>query len=94
MKNSDELQLRLNHLRTELNETGELDEISRQKLQALVADVERGVVHLKQQEATAEATAAPLRERIAAAMTDFEVEHPRLSASLSQLVDQLAMMGI
>ena len=93
MKTS-ELQRRIELLRAELDRTTGIDEDARRKLQSLVTEIERSTAESMRSSTTAESPPTSLREQMLATMTDFEVKHPQLAASLSQLVDQLAMMGI
>ena len=84
----NELRQLLDQLRNDLTQAPGLDDTSRLHMHSLLTEIERGVG-----EPTVE-THRTLRDRLVEAMTAFEAQHPRLTATLSRLADQLAAMGI
>ncbi len=84
-----ELQQLLERLRSDVSHATGLDDASRQRLQTLVAEIERGMTGPNQQ-----ASAKTFSDRLVEAMTAFEAQHPRLTETLSRLADQLGAMGI
>jgi hypothetical protein len=86
---SQDLRAQLARLRAELDKPDLRDAAVRQEMLRLLATIEQ---QLEQ---------APDRHRhenllaeLDGAITRFEVEHPRLTASLAQIVSALAAMGI
>lgn len=77
----------LDRLRAELAASGELDSATRQSLATLAEDIERilGEGHSPEDS---------LPDRLRAAASQFEAEHPRLARTLSEITDTLAKLGI
>lgn len=90
MHTQELLQL-LERLRNDLSQTTGMDDATRQHLQTLVEEIERGMAG---PDKTAPPPEKSFSDRIAEAMTDFEVQHPRLTETLSRIADQLGLMGI
>lgn len=65
------------------------DPKSQARTQQLIADLERQLQHPDSAEAQAD-----LHQRTTAAIREFEVEHPQLTAAFSQIVSALSGMGI
>jgi len=65
------------------------DPQSQAQAQQLIADLERQLQHPDSAEARAD-----LHQRATAAIREFEVEHPQLTAALTQIVSAFSSMGI
>lgn len=65
------------------------DPQSQARAQQLIADLERHLQHPDSAE-----TQADLHQRMTEAIREFEVEHPQLTATFSQIVSALSGMGI
>ncbi len=83
----------LQKLERDLEETTDLDNETRRSLHTLIGDIQQKLALSAEQ--TADATEDDtLSKRLLHAVAEFEVQHPQLTATLSQLVDRLADMGI
>jgi hypothetical protein len=78
-------------LRTQLAHARELDESTRQALHALAQELE-GV--LDAPAASAPRPPRTLRARAADRLRQLEVSHPRLSTTLGNIIDTLALYGL
>jgi hypothetical protein len=87
MAPGERLRGELEKLHAELARARSVDEDSRALLHTLAADIERVL------EQSGEAGRG-LRARVEQLAVRFETDHPRLAATLNQLTDSLARMGI
>ncbi len=87
MSKSD-LQEPLERLRAEIKKLGEDDDAIKQRMQRLVADLER---KLESEDSEHE---PHLIEGLRQNIENFEVEHPRLTAVLNRVMVSLSNMGI
>jgi hypothetical protein len=85
----DSLQLYLAKLRAELVSAQRLDEQSRGRLHAALAEIES---RLHKKGAAPAADAAP--HRLESLAVGFEADHPSLAASLRQFIDLLGQAGL
>lgn len=85
--NEQPLRAALDQLRTELARVG--DPAARARLQALCADVEHQLAR-----GGDAAQGSHLKDSIKASIDQFEVEHPRLTLALNQIIASLSSMGI
>jgi Domain of unknown function (DUF4404) len=79
------------NLRSELTQPHDLDEPTRRALHELAQELERA------QDRPAGPAPAPvlaLRERLADRVRELEASHPRLAATLENIVDTLAFYGL
>ncbi len=90
MNKSDLLET-LQKLERELAGTNEVDDSTRQSLRNLIGDIQSKV---GTEEVADEAAEPTLNQRMTEVLADFEVKHPQLTATLSQIADRLADMGI
>ena len=77
------------NLRSELTQLHNLDEPTRRTLHELAQELERA---LDRPAGTAPVLA--LRERLADRVRELEASHPRLAATLENIVDTLAFYGL
>lgn len=82
----DRLQDALETLHRELADPATLTEENRALLETVAEDLRQALEEEEHEEG--------LRERIQDATLEFEAEHPRLSATLGEIVQALARMGI
>ncbi|MEE4361080.1 MAG: DUF4404 family protein [Pseudomonadales bacterium] len=80
------LRAALDTLRDALADPGSLGDDNRRQLEQLAKDLDRVL--------DAQDSDESLRTRIEDAALEFEAEHPRLSATLGEVVQALAKMGI
>jgi type II secretory pathway component PulM len=85
--NDEPLRAALDQLRAELGRVG--DPVARARLQALVADVEAQLAR-----GGDAAQGSDLKDSLRASIDQFEVEHPRLTLALNQIIASLSSMGI
>ena len=78
-------------LRSELTHSHTLDEPTRQALHDLARELEAAADLTP---GTAPSPALPLRERLSDRMRELEASHPRLAATLGNIVDTLAFYGL
>ncbi len=83
------LQELLEELHKELEQTSAVDESTTERLEALKADIERFVKN----EASLEECDEGFQENLRDAVSDFEVQHPKLSMAIQYVLDNLARMG-
>lgn len=94
MSDSD-LHALIGQLKTEISRLGPGDEEARVRLQALVADVEQRLDTIEQDDAdTLEDGDEDLMERLRETVERFEVEHPRTTGILNNIMVTLGSMGI
>ncbi len=87
--NGDEIQESLDQLRAEIKKLGKDDKAIRQRMKRLVADLERKLESSEDFEHEPQ-----LIEGIRRNIERFEVEHPRLTGVLNQMMVELSNMGI
>lgn len=86
---TDELHEPLEQLRAEIKKLGEDDVAIKRRMKRLVADLERKL------EASEDSGHEPqLIEHLRQNVERFEVEHPRLTGVLNQIMGSLSNMGI
>jgi hypothetical protein len=85
--NKEELRRSLDRLRGELQRADFRDAADRRQLELLVAELEH-------QTGTSGGGTPALVDKLAENVRRFEVEHPTLTASLSQLMSALSSMGV
>jgi len=78
-------------LRSELTQPHDLDEPTRRALHELAQELEAA---LDRPDGTAPPAVLALRERLADRVRELEVSHPRLAATLGNIVDTLAFYGL
>jgi hypothetical protein len=78
-------------LRSELTQPHDLDEPTRRALHELASELEEA---LDRPAGTAPAPVHALRERLADRVRELEASHPRLAATLGNIVDTLAFYGL
>ena len=79
------------NLRLELTQPHDLDEPTRRTLHELAQELERA---LDRPAGTAASPVLALRERLADRVRELEASHPRLAATLENIVDTLAFYGL
>ena len=79
----------LDKLRAEIRALPIDDEASRQRLEALVREIEQTM-----DQRSRRSGAASLGERLNATVLGFEASHPRIAALLNELTQELGNMGI
>ena len=79
----------LSRLRSEIQALDVGDENARQRLEALVQDIEKTLANPEHA-----GTNESLGERLKTSTLDFEVSHPRLAALVSEVMEKLSSMGI
>jgi len=89
MSNS-ELHSLIRQLKSEIARLGPADGEARARLQALVAEVEERIVSTQDDDGSDE----DLIERLREAVERFEVEHPRATGILNNIMVTLGGMGI
>ena len=93
MSQSELLQT-LEKLHRELAATQEIEGSTRQALQSLLAEIQERITPPAEEVSTPAPVEPSLNQRLSDLVTDFEVRHPQLTATLSQVVDRLTDMGI
>jgi len=101
---TDDLTQRLKQLQDELTNTQRLDENSVNLLQAVLddirlaiarsANVSENLADLQVEDVAAKEESKSIGARVQGLIDAFEVEHPKLTKSLSQLAEFLAEIGI
>ncbi len=84
----------LTKLRAELDEGPELDEDSREKIAALVQDIQRVLDRQAREDDEDPNDDDTLGERLQDAVLHFEAAHPQISQFIGRLADGLSQMGI
>lgn len=79
------------NLRSELIQPHDLDEPTRRTLHELAQELEEA---LNRPAGTAPRPVLALRERLADRVRELEASHPRLAATLENIVDTLAFYGL
>ena len=88
---NQQLRERLEHLRTELAQTPTDDATTRALLEGLMHDVQALLDHPAD---IPPQRYASLAERLRAARLRFEISHPQLTWTMSQVNDMLTRMGL
>ena len=81
----------LDKLHTELQDTGDLDDDSRQRLQDLMGDIR---LALRRDEIADHPQGDSLGDRLTEVIVEYEVTHPSLAAALRHALDILSGAGI
>lgn len=87
--NTDELQNTLQQLHTEIEKLGAGDEETRNRLYAIIAELEKKLEHPEDVDQH-----LALVEQLKVAVETFEVDHPTTSGILNRLMLYLGNMGI
>lgn len=87
---NQQLRERLEQLHTDLTHTVTVDANTRALLQTLIEDAS---ALLASTDAVPVSHAQSVRQRLSAAIQQFEVSHPQLTWTLSQISDRLSRMG-
>ncbi len=88
-----DLNKHLTQLRQELADGPELDDASREKLSALVQDIQQ-VLDRQADAAQEDSDDDSLGDRLQDAVLHFEAAHPQISQFIGRLADGLSQMGI
>ncbi len=84
----EEMEALLAKLRREVADAGELDAGQRARIDALQAEIERGVAAADDQHAET------LREQLREHIDEFQRSHPTMTLVLGRILDHLNKMGI
>lgn len=87
-----ELLVELKKLQNDVEETTDLDNETRRVLHGLLGDIQQKLSPAGS--GTTSSEEETLSQKLLKAVSEFEVQHPQLTATLSQLVDRLSDMGI
>jgi hypothetical protein len=92
---SNDMQQSLTRLHAQLSASSSVDESSKRLLREVMDDIDRLLRSTERAPQSAPAPAAhPARSRLEALAIAFDAEHPRLSASVRELVDLLGRAGL
>lgn len=86
---TEQLNEALGKLRAQIEMLDSRDEVSKQKLQSLILELERKLENPEDQQ-----THKDLAGRLDEALLHFEVSHPTLTAILNDVIIKLESMGI
>jgi ABC-type transporter Mla subunit MlaD len=86
---AEEIQQTLAALHAELSHVSEVDDATRQRLEDVNADIDRILAAKDRSE-----PAAPIAENLQDLVAQFGAQHPKLTATVQQLVDRLSEIGI
>ncbi len=90
----EELSRAIDHLHQALHQDEPLDDEARSALQGILADIQVAM-NRSESEPNVHLTAnISLKERLLEMITDFEIRHPQLTSTLTQISDRLSDMGI
>lgn len=95
--NQDELLETVKSLRAALASTEEIDDLTRQRLELLTADIESILERQPQSDDTepgTEPAAETLSEKLRETLIEFEARHPQIAGILERLTDGLSNLGI
>ncbi len=87
---AEEIQQTLAALHVELSHVSEVDDATRQRLEDVNADIDR----ILAAKGRSEEPAAPIAENLQDLVAQFGAQHPKLTATVQQLVDRLSEIGI
>ncbi|TWT75624.1 hypothetical protein Pla123a_31340 [Posidoniimonas polymericola] len=87
----DELVATLNKLQAELAQDDSINASTREAFARVAADIQRVT---DPDQPTTDEDAAAGREGLNGMVTEFEVEHPQISAMIGRIADALAQLGI
>ncbi len=90
--NRDQLIQSLQNLHEQLQHVEDVDSRSREKLDAMIGDIERSLEDEKKQ--VASPRHKPLRESLEDSVEYFEVSHPNLTSVINHVISTLNAMGI
>lgn len=86
----DDLHERLQELRRQLEESNKVDDHIKDMLGSLMEDV----LKLSSHPAGGSVRKESVKQQLEEQATDFESQHPKLAATIRQVMDLLAKMGI
>lgn len=89
--NRQALHKSLNQLRAEMHRLEFRDHTSKHKLEQLISKIER---YADNEKDSAQPQQDALLKNVSETVSFFEIEHPTLTASLSQIISALSSMGI
>ena len=90
----DELSQTLDKLHRELSQSPQVDEQTLHSMRTLVEEIQAILAKSDTAEPTQPPPALTINQRLQDLISDFEVRHPQLTATLSQIADRLTDMGI
>jgi signal transduction histidine kinase len=85
----EDLRRALEQMHAELGRAGALDDATRERLEALQADVGHAL-----DRSSGESLQERLRERLEDAIVEFEASHPELARRLATVIDTLAFYNL
>ena len=91
---NDELSKTLDKLHEELSQSPQLDENTLRSMRFLLDEIQEVISRSENDISTESSEPLSIRERLQDMISDFEVRHPQLTATLSQIADRLTDMGI
>ncbi len=93
---NDELSKTLEKLHVELSQSPQLDEKTLQSMRSILDEIQMTISRMDniQAEGDSEPVSISIAQRLREMISDFEVRHPQLTATLSQIADRLTDMGI
>lgn len=91
---AEQLQQTLTALHDELSRVASVDDATRQKLLDVTGDIQRLVGSTEPAPGRPGTVESPVIETLQDAVSHFEARHPQLTASVQQIIDRLAEMGI
>ncbi len=90
----DQLSQTLDKLHLELSQSPQVDEQTLHSMRTLVEEIQALLAKSGTGEPTQPAPPLTINQRLQDLISDFEVRHPQLTATLSQIADRLTDMGI
>ena len=90
----DELSQTLDRLHSELSQSPQVDEQTLRSMRSLVEEIQGILAKAEKGEPTQPSPPLTINQRLQDLISDFEVRHPQLTATLSQIADRLTDMGI
>lgn len=91
---NDELSRTLEKLHIELSQASNLDPQTTRLLRNLLEEIQTVIARSGDDESTDNQESLSLSRRWNDVIVDFEVRHPQLTATLSQITNRLSEMGI
>lgn len=88
----DQLIQSLHQLHAKLRDVEDVDSQTREKIDAMIGDIERSLEDEKNQVVTPRHT--PLRKSLEDSVEHFEVSHPNLTSIINHVISTLNAMGI
>jgi len=90
----DELSQTLDRLHLELSQSPQVDDQTLRSMRTLVEEIQAIIAKSGVGEQSQPAPPLSINQRLQDLISDFEVRHPQLTATLSQIADRLTDMGI